>query len=481
MYLDYKPFRNYLRKQHLYTGLVSVWQFMSRIGDSQSNTRLQDLAHYPADWELELIAREIILNCGGSVVPLDGTTARFDLSQAVNHIRRITEAISKQTIDSHEDALSSVHALIHQQIPWQDDVPFERISRYAKIMQYGPLAKIVEPALDISIADLYKIGFAVAAALAEDPKVLASKFEVLPGISLGAIQAFFKLVSTDIETLKNEIRNVQSYDIKWAYTYNPLRGRPLIYDANAPEKLFGISEKLLIWRITDGLYYDIYRLQGFSEAWGDAFECYIGDVLRAALSSTRFSILKPPIYTMNENVHHGTDWRVSDPTGHVFVECKTKRLRLDAKLSSESPPIEDEIKTLAKFFVQNYKNINDALNGSDSDFDANGLPVFCVVVTLENWRLDLPKLKDRLDFLIQEGVSLERLPPSITKDHPYTLLSTQQFERYFQDVARQGIGASFTPENKMTRGKYRPLFPEALAELMPDIAEAAGLDQFKNH
>ena len=483
MYSDYKPFRNYLRKQHLFPGLLSVWKHISRFGDSQSSVRLQDLAHYPADWELELLASEILLNCTGRVVPSDGAKLNFDFAQAVNHIRRISEAISEKTIHSPEDALNSMHPLIHQQVPWQDDASLERILRYAKIMRHNSLAKIIEPVLGLSIADLYKIGLAVGGAISKDPKILSSNYNQTPGITLGADRAFFKLVSADVESLRKEARKAKPFDQHWAFTYNPLRGKPLVYDASEPEKLFGISEKLLIWRITDGLYFDICKLPDFpAAAWGEAFDCYIGDVLKAALPSSIFNISKPQPYEIAKGqTHHGTDWLISDATGHIFVECKTKRLRLDAKLSSENSFLEEDIKTLAQCFIQNYKNINDAFNGLAGDtFKANGLPVFCVVVTLENWRLDLPKLKDKLDSLINQGVSLEEMPPSIIKDYPYMLLSTQQFERHFQDVARHGIFDSFMPNKNISKGGYRTLFPYALGELLPDIAKHVVPDQFIN-
>jgi hypothetical protein len=347
-------------------------------------------------------------------------------------------------------------------------------------MQHGPLAKIVEPALGISIPDLYKIGLAVGGALCSDPKILLSNYAQTPGISPEANQAFFKLVSADVESLRQEILNVKPFDQHWAYTYNPLRGKPLVYDVKEPEKLLGISEKLLLWRITDGLYYDIYKLPGFSAAWGDAFEIYIGDVLKVALPSSSFSINEERPYKIRKGeTHLGADWRISDMTGHVFVECKTKRLRLDAKLSSENISLERDLETMAQCFVQNYKNINDALNGLVPDFDAKGLPVFCVVTTLENWRLDLPMLKERVDCLIRKSIELENIPQSIINDHPYTLLSAQQFERYFKNVAHQGICASFTPGNSKTSGSFQPLFPDVLADLMPDIAEDAGLNKFR--
>jgi hypothetical protein len=453
---------------------------MSRIEDPNGSARLREPDKYPFDWELELLAREIVLNCSGGVVPTSRATASFDLNGAINHIRRIGEAISEVIIDSPESAFSALHPLLHQQTPWQDDDSFCRVTRYAKIMQHAPLAKLVEPALGLSISDLYKIGLVVGGALSSAPQILSSIYAQTPGISPGADLAFFKLVSADVESLRQEIRMVVTpFDQHWAYTYNPLRGKPLVYDATEPGKLLGISAKLLLWRITDGLYYDIYKLSGFSKAWGDAFEIYIGDVLRAALPCSSFSIHGQKAYEIcKAETHHGADWRISDTTGHVFVECKTKRLRLDSKLSSENSDLESDLKTLAQSFVQNYKNINDALNGLVPDFDAKGLPIFCVVTTLENWRIDLPELKDKVDRMIRAGIELEKMPQSFIDDYPYTLLSAQQFERYFQNVAQQGIYASFMQGNSKAGGRWQPLFLETLADLMPDIAEAAGLNQF---
>lgn len=466
MYSHYKPLRNFLRKQDLFWGLIAVWRGMSRFGDLQSNARLLEPSKYSPDWELELLAREIILNCNGGFPQSNSVLVNFNLPQVINHIRKFNNEISVRTINGFEEVLNSFYPLIHQQIPWQDDSPYFRLVRYLKIMQYSPLAKIVEPALSISISDLYKIGLSVSGSLASSPYVLSNNY----ADSSGANKAFFKLVSADIDTLRREIREKQCYDENWAFTYNPLRGKPLLYDVNSPEKLIGISQKLLIWRITDGLFYDIYRLSGFSEAWGTAFDCYIKEVLDATLSSSNFRIHKPEKYIKRKNVCHGTDWCISDATGHVFIECKAKRLTLEAKLSISDSPLEIEMRKLAEFFAQNYKNISDAQNGFMPNFSTNGLPIFCVVTTLEDWRINVSEqLKNRLDDLIREGCKLKGLPPSIIEDHPYMLLSAQQFERHFQDVAQQGIHTSFMPNSGMVKGKHKLLFPDALKELMTDI------------
>jgi hypothetical protein len=62
MYAHYKPFRNFLAKQHLFAALTVVWQHAKRHSRSEHQRNLLDPSHNPLVWELELLVREIVLN-----------------------------------------------------------------------------------------------------------------------------------------------------------------------------------------------------------------------------------------------------------------------------------------------------------------------------------------------------------------------------------------------------------------------------------
>lgn len=478
MYSHYKPLRNYLAKKGLFHGLVAVWQDTRNYQIAKTQNALHDPSRHALPWELELLARELIIN-GELLVPSTTKKSAIDISEAVNHVRSISERISEQNIKSTEDAIVAILPLLHQQLPWSGDNHFARIIRYARIMGNPIMANAVEEHLHISVTDLLKIGFAVAGALQNKPVVHRSNYSLTPGIAPDAENVFFALTAEEIGVLRKETKARQSYDRRWAYTYNPLRGKPLVYDKRNPDILYGPVPQLMLWRITDGLYYDLICQKDILKAFATAYEHYIGDVLHTALGTTGFKIIEETTYHVGKDKRAGADWHISDSTGHVFVECKMKRLTLPAKASGDGEEIQKDLTHLADAIFQNYKNINDALNRFVPHFIGNDLPIYNVVTTLEDWHLDqLPHLMEYIDRTLRQLLSEAGLS-FLVDIYPYKILSTFKFECWSQDIARNGIEAAFKSNKTKQIVKYSQLFPKTLAELMPDIAEKAGLNKFE--
>lgn len=452
-----------------------VWQHAREYNLANHQRSLLYPSRYPLVWELELLVRELVLNG----LPTGDANQMSDMGlKAIDHIRRITEAVSKAHIHCAEDAVTSSMPLLHQQQPWMED-SCATINRYIRIMRHTALAEVMERELHISLHDLVKLGFTVAGGLYDAPIVSKNVYSLTPDIASGAADAFFKLTTSEICVLRESIRAKQHYDRRWAYTYNPLRGTPLIYRKEMPDTLHGPIPQLVLWRITEGLYYDLLGKPGFSEALGDAYQRYIGEVLDDLLPSSMFTVQRETPYEIKKGqVRHGADWRISDTTGHFFVECKAKRLTLLAKARGEGQELDNDLEHLARFVVQNYKNINDALTKRVPDFELKGLPVYSVVTTLEDWRLDLPHLKAHVDKLVRQEAANQKLRLALLDECPYEVMSTAQFERRCQEVARRGIAGAFGSEAAGPAGLYKTLFPGALAELLPEIAESAGLNRF---
>ena len=72
---------------------------------------------------------------------------------------------------------------------------------------------------------------------------------------------------------------------------------------------------------------------------------------------------------------HGTDWILSDKTGHIFIESKTKRLTVNAKTLSDLVALDKDLAIMAKAIVQHYKNIRHALSGK-SKWKPDGRPIY---------------------------------------------------------------------------------------------------------
>src|SRR6202030_4474404 len=83
----------------------------------------------------------------------------------------------------------------------------------------------------------------------------------------------------------------KTYDHKFAYNFDPLRATPLIEVANRNGKfLLAPIPTLLLWRFTEGIYYDLCKSEGFDHAFGKSFQQYTGEVISAADQRGKFSI-----------------------------------------------------------------------------------------------------------------------------------------------------------------------------------------------
>ncbi|MDD3484332.1 hypothetical protein [Azovibrio restrictus] len=426
------------------------------------------------------MAREIILN--GNL--LQQTPARggpFDPKKAVRLLRELTKTISEEHVRSCDEALAAMAPLIHQQMPWSDDT-FSRIARYGQIYRHEPLAEIMQSVLKMSLSDWLKLGLAVFSVLDKEPSVLRSIFFHLPGLDRQKVEQFFALTASSIEDLKPRIKSQQIYARQWGYTFNPLRESPIIFFGANPGFIFAPVPQLLIWRITDGIYYDLIKSGEipFAKAFGNACEAYVGKVLKVALRDKEVKIHGERPYDSSKGNKAGADWLVSDHTGHLFLECKAKRMTLPARIAGPGESMDKDLGVLAGYIVQNYKNIRDAMQGLVPGFSSSNLPVFSVIVTLEDWGLLTSQLENRLHALVKDAVLNAELPISMLVSHPYKVLSFFELERHAQDIAKVGIATVFSPDTAYSRAEYKGcLFPETLKELMPDIAEDAGFDRFQ--
>jgi hypothetical protein len=69
----------------------------------------------------------------------------------------------------------------------------------------------------------------------------------------------------------------------------------------------------------------------FDNPFGNSFQAYVGEIVRATCKPPRFSLLAEEPYLVGSRKMHGVDWILSDATGHLFIESKTKRLTVGAK------------------------------------------------------------------------------------------------------------------------------------------------------
>lgn len=142
-----------------------------------------------------------------------------------------------------------------------------------------------------------------------------------------------------------------------------IRKYPIIGLASRLEGLQFVCSfvKRLHQRVTDGVYYDIVDNPDFSQAFGRSFERFVGDMLRRGYR--RGDVLTEDEFISGKGSKRTVDWIVDDEDAALFVECKTKRMRLDGTIRMSPDSQEDDAAVLAKALCQAYKSLRDYQEG----------------------------------------------------------------------------------------------------------------------
>jgi hypothetical protein len=460
LYHDYKPFRNFTRQFDLEASMLDVWHYALFLTDdkplpphyaaSRAEHQFVSLKTLVHPWELEIIARELILNAGRSG---DCSLAKWsDLRAAINHVRRLDEITFELSDDKMRDVLIELHRLAHRQFPWQIKPTVNTLVRAFRVYGSPQMDALVKRELGLTTYQFIRLGIAVAGGFRNRPYLSTTQDYSCLGIPLETSKAFLSRLSCDINSLRKETRAHQSYDRDWVYAWNPLEATPLIsLDVSHPELLVCPLPALILKRVTSGLYFDIVKSAGFDNPFGDSFQTYIGDVLKVACHGPRFATRAEAPYYIGGNLHHGTDWIVSDVGGHVFIECKTKRLRLDAKTRSDTKALEKDVLVLAKAIVQHYGNVKNALDGK-TDWTSGGRPIYPLILTMEDWFIFSPRIDELLNSEVTRLFSECGLDLSFLERMPFTIASAHEFEIAIQIIAEVGISKVMAAKAK---GEHR--------------------------
>ncbi|WP_147462114.1 hypothetical protein [Pseudomonas savastanoi] len=264
------------------------------------------------------------------------------------------------------------------------------------------------------------------------------------GISDEQRDAFLEKMVFGFDDLRKRTANVQEYNENWSYTINPLISTPLVVmDPQTPNIVICPIPFYLMSRFSEGLFFDIAKIKGYENPYGAAFEKYVGDVSEILNDALNYSVIKPEAYRVGKSLRHGADWIIKDKNGAILVECKAKRLNLKARYELDFKALYSEIEVMARYVVQNYKNLDDLIKGVSSS-EPYGEAIYPVIVTLVNWNLFGPKAFEQLEKSVLSHLDVAGLPQDYVKRHPYTIMSVEEYEIALQVINQTGVKEFFS-------------------------------------
>lgn len=488
LYPAYKPFRNYMRRFAMMPSLLQLWAYFLHVADGdnlhpelvRSIPRTVNVREYLYPWDLEILVRETLLNAGER--GRDDLGVWNNLARAVNHIRRLEDQPHKGDVDNAA-IFTDLQRMAHRQFRWQSGATNSAaIIRAMKVFGNENLDAKVLQKTGMTMRQLLRLGMAVTGGFKRRPvQSLATDYSCI-GVVPQVSRTFLERLTSSLTTLRERTRQCQHYDDVWLYSVNPLEHHPLVrFDPSQPDHLICPVPRYLLTRVTTGVFYDIVNSEGFANAYGDAFERYVGEVISKTLGPAEFRVIEERPYAETKaRLKHGADWIVSDHSGHLFFECKTKRLSLGAKNLTDPEAVKKDFGVLARAIVQNYKNIIDAKKGVTA-WRPDDRPVFPVVVTLEEWYLFSNHLTSQLREGVQQQLAQEALDPELVHAMPYFIASVAELENALQVVAACGIARVFSEKSSTDHREWglvpflQHRFPEELRRtrplLFPDDAQ----------
>jgi hypothetical protein len=450
---EYKPIRNKIGLLAVDDALGVIWAYcqflqLDNFTFPKSIEVLPSFLHdefpqrFVSEWELELLAKEIILN--GGPVARKGRSLRTwnTLSEIVNSIKDIENRIYGH-FGSPDKVLFELSRIAHRQFLWQMK-PINSAStiRYYKIFNRPGIDEICRETIGLTVWQIFMCGTAVMGALLNRPAISTPFKNQINGLSIDNFEKFFAFTSKPIADLKTALKAGQQYNSDFAYAYNCLRTYPLV------RMTYGDSDcyvcpllTLLFWKFTGGLYYELIGHPKFGNEFGDGFQQYVGEVIDKTASSKMDKFGEQP-YWIGKLEKKPVDWIVADEHSALFLECKAKRLSWGAKASSsDTAHLEADIDSMASAVVQIYKTLNDHLNGLYTHFPfKEGRKIFPAVVTLENWRLFGSLMLTKLNDAVKVKLEAVCLPSHYLTDMPYSVFAIEELEIALQLMGVEGIG-----------------------------------------
>jgi len=208
----------------------------------------------------------------------------------------------------------------------------------------GGCAEAFESAHQLTVSQFALIGFALFATFMGRPYIDRSYDLSSLGISSEQFEAALRLLSVRSDAAEAKLRSIVqdagAVALPMAYKPSLLRSRPLLAFGSHGERLRAPLPKLILQRVTFGLYYDVFQPGGtLRNEIAARFETYAADLVRALMPA--FDVEPTYAYAAGRGrIIDAPDILISHADElAVVIECKATKLTFSAQFA-EDPAVD---------------------------------------------------------------------------------------------------------------------------------------------
>lgn len=449
----YKPFRNRLGQYWVIQGLEVVYRFIQWLEYDRPlprelnnialpRGRMERIAKGIGPWEFELFARELILNADkwrGS----RSLASYPEVARNINEIKRIENDTWPLHSKREKDILYELVRIAHRQFPWQRGFSAANISAYIRLYSDPMLADLFEREYGMPAADMIQLTLALAGHFLTDFTLTLPVTNQLNRVPVEVCNEFVDKFSMSLDEARRAVKGLQEYNINWAYTFNPLRSKPLIR-INDKQVICPVTP-FLIRRGTSEVYFDLVKHDDdFSRGYGPAFQRVVGAVAADASAGTPLRVLPEAHYGSRSKPRDSVDWIVEDDSASLFIECKGSRIKYRGISDlTNHEAIDAEFRRIRKFCFQLYKTLSDALAGLYPHWKPTGNPVYPIVVTMEDWETFGIKIAEEVINPLKRELAEISVDPDLVERYPPSFCSLQTLDQAIYVCGRRGVEEVF--------------------------------------
>lgn len=432
---EYKKLRNYLRQFGDIDSLELIYNYAQYMQtgrkidkEIQSHSFLDMLKNHGNTYEfyLERMAVEIIINSTESSTQKSLKTSN-SFAGIHNKLLAFEGYLAKKYI-TPSNVLLELYRISFRQFSYQQNSACAGyFARYQKIFEYPGIENLFQAKFGMTSKDFLLHNFGLFSCFIRKPYARLN-LTSHPFLSELKLNKILEVYSSTLIDLKVALTNERVLDGSYAYANHSLKNRPIISlgkDENDVYCLMCPITQLFVWRFTSGVFYDFVNEKNFSEIWGEAFENYVGDLLRGRRYT--FTFQKQFTYKISKAQNPKTsDWILNSVDTTVFIECKAKRAVAQTMAALSEADMEKDLNTLAEAVVQPYKMIRFMEQGK-----VLGMPltkyIFPLIVTLEDWWIG-GAIVESVDKRVKELMLANGLPLRYLESYPYLIISARELE-----------------------------------------------------